>query len=367
MTSEDERKGFGEIVDRLITLPLFTGATLARRPIILDLYDVAREKFGEPLAFLATDLILKSIGNGGAAILTTGFTVPPWLRAETDGPVGVATLSRALNILGVIPIVITEEALVENTSRLCEVAGFKVCDLEKARKLPRRIVVESFPYEVEKAEIEAEKVLNKIKPSLIIAIEKASANEKGEYHSGIGVNITPMTAKVDFLIREARKRGIPTIGIGDSGNEIGMGCIKEAVKKYSPTGAKCKCPCGAGTHGATETDVLIIAGVSNWGAYGIEACLAHTLQKPDLLHGCKMEELLLEEAGRIGFIDPASGFGEPWVDHIPKKLHSHLVGMLEYLVLTRIREDIFIQKYREYATERLKEVTENISHWKELV
>jgi hypothetical protein len=367
MISQEERRNFGEVVDRLVTLPIFVGSTLAGRPIVLELYDAARAKFGEPLTFLATDLILKSIKHGGTAILTTGFIVPPWLRAETDGPIGALTLSRALNILGVTPLIITEEVLVDDISRLCMAAGFEVCDPEKATRLPRRISVRPFTHEVERAEAEARKILDEVKPSVVIAIEKASRNEKGEYHSGIGVNITSMTAKVDFLITEARKRGIPTIGIGDGGNEIGMGCIKEAVKKISPTGTQCKCPCGAGTHAATETDVLVVAAVSNWGAYGIEACIGHALQKIELLHSYEMEELLLEESGRIGFIDPASGFGEPWADHIPKKLHSHLIDMLKYATLVRIREDILIQKYREYATERLKETIEIISRWRELI
>jgi hypothetical protein len=34
---------------------------------------------------------------------------------------------------------------------------------------------------------------------------------------------------MDYLFEEAKRRGILTIGIGDLGNELGMGYIKEAI------------------------------------------------------------------------------------------------------------------------------------------
>ena len=55
-----------------------------------------------------------------------------------------------------------------------------------------------------------------------------------------------------------------TIGIGDGGNEIGMGKIPhETIVANIPNGDLIHC--------RVPTDHLIVAGVSNWGAYALAA------------------------------------------------------------------------------------------------
>ena len=59
-------------------------------------------------------------------------------------------------------------------------------------------------------------------------------------------------------------RELVTIGIGDGGNEIGMGKVPwDVIRRNVPHGGltACRVPC----------DHLIVAGVSNWGAYGLAA------------------------------------------------------------------------------------------------
>jgi hypothetical protein len=48
-----------------------------------------------------------------------------------------------------------------------------------------------------------------------------------------------MTAKMDVLIADTRRRGILTIGIGDLSNEIGLGKIREVVEQWIPYGKEC--------------------------------------------------------------------------------------------------------------------------------
>jgi hypothetical protein len=55
------------------------------------------------------------------------------------------------------------------------------------------------------------------------------------------------------------------------------------------------------------TDVLVVAGTSNWGAYGIEACLAAIAGKPDLIHSARVEQFMLEECVRTGGVDGSTG------------------------------------------------------------
>jgi len=105
-----------------------------------------------------------------------------------------------------------------------------------------------FTLEQNKALEEAKKLLDELNPSAIMSIEKAGCNIRGEYHTMIGVNVTKLHAKAEYIIEEARKRGIITIGIGDGGNEIGMNVIEDYVRRYVPYGDKCQCPCGGGSN-----------------------------------------------------------------------------------------------------------------------
>jgi hypothetical protein len=61
-----------------------------------------------------------------------------------------------------------------------------------------------------------------------------------------------------------------TIGIGDGGNEIGMGRIAwDVIRRNIPSGALTAC--------RVATDRLIVCGVSNWGAYALTAGVRHLL------------------------------------------------------------------------------------------
>jgi len=362
----DERKSVGEIGDRLLSVPIYTGSSLTRKPVLLELYDAARSKFKDPLTYLAADALIEKVKPGDSVILTTGFIVPPWLRAENDGPVGAAGLARALNLcLDVTPVIATERVITNMINPLLGAAGFEVADYARAKEAYRRIAVEAFTNDAGKAKDQANEMLDRIKPSAVIAIEKASVNEKGVYHSGVGYDISPIAAKVDVLIEEAKSRGILTIGIGDGGNEIGMGCIKDTIKRILPTGANCGCPCGAGTHAATETDILVACMVSNWGCTGIEANLALAFGKMEILHDRALEDKMLETAATAGFIDPAAGLGFSSGDAIDKQVHLAIVDILNFIVKSRLQDSFYIAKYREYVTEQREHIQYLIENWKE--
>ena len=69
-----------------------------------------------------------------------------------------------------------------------------------------------------------------------------------------------MTAflNVNLAAKDGR---ISTTSVGDGGNELGMGKVKEQVEKYVPHGEQIAC--------VVPSDYLIAAGVSNWGGYAI--------------------------------------------------------------------------------------------------
>jgi hypothetical protein len=79
-----------------------------------------------------------------------------------------------------------------------------------------------------------------------------------------------------------------TIGIGDGGNEIGMGKIPwDTIRRNIPNGGKIAC--------RVATDHLIVAGVSNWGAFalaaGVALCLGRSLPA-ELFDPVRERELL---------------------------------------------------------------------------
>lgn len=360
----EEIKNVGEIFDRLLSVPIFTGSSLTKKPILLELYQAARDKFKAPLTYLALSEILKRIKKGGTVLIVTGFIIPPWFRAEHDGPAGAVTLARALNLgLDATPVIVAEQAICGKIAGLGQACGFEVTDYEEAHTWPRRMAIETLPVDTTAAQQSAKTLLDKTNPAMIITIEKASPNEKGIYHTGVGYDVTEIEGKIQYLIAEAKSRDIFTLGIGDGGNEVGMGCIKETIKEILPTGANCGCPCDAGTHSDIATDLLLVAMVSNWGAYALEALLAIAKGKPEIMHDRVLEKRVFEASISAGFIDPAAGFAMDSGDAIDKNVHLAIVDILNFIVKSRIGDNLYMEKYKEYLSVSRNEVQNSIRHW----
>ena len=89
------------------------------------------------------------------------------------------------------------------------------------------------------------------------------------------------TSPLHLLFEDAaRLPRLTTIGIGDGGNEIGMGKIPwDVIRRNVPNGGLIAC--------RVPTDHLIVCGVSNWGAYALAAGVA-------LLRGAKLDPALFD-------------------------------------------------------------------------
>jgi hypothetical protein len=356
----------GAVIDRLITVQFYLsggGSAFSPVPITHLLYDAARKKVDGPLTSRAARALLECIEPGDRVILTSGFIVPPWMVPESDGPIGIMALARALDLgFEVTPVVVTESPVVERMIPLAGAAGLEPVRWPLGRGMPRKVVLEGFPLGKEGAEKRAQELLDTYTPKAVIAMEKPSANSLGFYHNGSGIDVTPVVAQVDYLIKLARERGILTIGVGDGGNEIGMGCIEKEVREIIPTAAQCGCPCGAGIAAATATDHLIVASISNWGGYGLEACLGLALHAPELLHTAAMEDRLLEAAGRAGFVCPASGTADGTVDGMTGLAGRHIVELLGIILDTRLKTTWRGDTFRRWS-QRREETDALIRRW----
>ena len=177
-----------------------------------------------------------------------------------------------------------------------------------------------FPLEETQARNEAQRIIGEFRPTAVIAVERAGMTPKGTYHNMLGQDYSQGRARIDYLVEQATSSGIPTIGVGDGGNEIGMGAIAEAVHQHVPHG---EVLCAK-----LATDVLLPAGVSNWGCYAIQAALAVIAGKPDLLHTAAMEKRLVEAAANAGLVDGNTGKCEATVDGLSLEVHMGIVELL---------------------------------------
>ena len=305
----------------------------AVRPLAL----AAREKQGGAPVLLAARRLLEAVGKGDVVVIATGFHVPGFLPAgETDGPPGAAALAHALSLgVGAIPLLLGETTTVEPIRAACRAMGLVDGDIDSLRGGDYRFALDSFPTDAA-AEARADELLEALRPKAIIVTEKPGLNAKGVAHRGGGKRIDSGRARIEVLTARAREIGIPTIAIGDNGNEAGMGLIADAVRVHKPYGAQCLCPCQGGIAAVDEADVTVVGSVSNWAAYGIAACLAVALGDERLLHDGETERRVIAECLRAGAVDGVTCTYRQMVDGIPARINGHVVDILRTIVATAI-------------------------------
>src|SRR5438105_3637078 len=113
-----------------------------------------------------------------------------------------------------------------------------------------------------------------------------------------------------------------TVGVGDGGNEIGMGAIPRNALKAAGVPPRIA--------SVVPVDHLVVAGVSNWGAYGIVAHLGR-LAGRNLLHSGADERRLIEACVRAGAVDGITRRREATVDGVPLAAHAGIVELMNAL------------------------------------
>ena len=341
--SEGEKMGedflgiIGETIDRLLTLDI------AGRGVIGKLYEAARALHKSPLCLLAAKKLVEVVKPNDIVFIATGMIIYPFQRlgiGENDGPVGGAGLARALRIaLGAKTVFVTDKVLVDMISKTVNGGECAIVPPEALPEidLPLSSVID-FPTVEEEAEKRARQLVRHFKPKAIVAIERRGVSKNGIYHAWNGLDMAPYEARIGRLFEESRKEGILTIGIGDGGNEIGMGNIYDTVRKVVPYGDLCKCPTQCGIADSTLVDVAVVTTVSNWGAYGIEACLAAITGKSEALHAEEEELRIIRECIDAGGLDGPAKVPRPSVDAIPAKIDVAILDFLGEIIRGRFRE-----------------------------
>ncbi len=238
--------------------------------------------------------------------------------AETDGPPGAVVLGRALRKLGAEVTYVTDPESIPVVAAALRVLGE-----------PRDVQAYG------EGSSAAAEVLERARPTHIVAIERPARSGSGDYLNMRGLSVAEWNRPIDDLFihaagsggvtagsrrRSAVRGGRPvTIGVGDGGNEIGMGNVRARLARQGALMARIA---------ATVTvDHLVVAGVSNWGAYGIVAHLGHLSGQP-LLHAPAQERELVAACVEAGAHDGVTRRPEPTVDALPLDVHASVVALL---------------------------------------
>jgi hypothetical protein len=154
-----------------------------------------------------------------------------------------------------------------------------------------------------------------------VAIERPARTRDGDYRSARGESVKDWNAPLDALFLVAGPR-VVTVGIGDGGNEIGMGNVARRIPlARRPDGRRVPIA------GVVRVRHLVVAGTSNWGAYGVIAAL-EALAARALLPSAEEERAMVQACVDAGAVDGITRRPEPTVDGLPLDAH---VGILELL------------------------------------
>ena len=246
----------------------------------------------------AAALILQ---HPGTALITTGFYILAGGGAETDGPPGAVAIGNALGSLGYDIVYVTDKYTVPFMEAIggpnARVVDFPITDDDASKRF-------------------AQELLDELDPSVLIAIERCGLTHESLYRNMHGQDITAYNARIDHLFTDHPY----SVGIGDGGNEIGMGSLASEIPKV-PTLVKLPC--------VTSTTRLIVTSVSNWGGYGLVAAISNRTGK-SLLPSVDAEQDLIKRMVAMGAVDGFTNKQEHKVDGFTLEENS--------VTLTRLHE-----------------------------
>jgi len=336
-------------IDRLVTIGGELNGVVPDEWIVVPLYESACQKLGgQPISLISAQRMIKEVQPGDNVLLLTGFASYPRMPyGETDGPLGIASLARAVSFgLGALPILVASPSDMISLKPTVMAAGLNVFEYNQAREIGTAVAGEiAFPCtDKEESKEFASKIMNEYKPKVIISVEAPGPNKNGIKHTGSGENgeLNKKFPGLEYLFYEAHARNIPSIACIDRGNELGSGTIEEEVRKIVPFGDVCRCSCKGGIACATKADIVFPAGVSNWAAYAITATIAYLLENREILQDASTEHDMLKACIMAGAIDGGVSFRLVMaVDGVGYEANEGVINILHSIVKNALIEKTY--------------------------
>ena len=239
------------------------------------------------------------LDHPGRVAIITGFYILTAGHHETDGPPGAIAMGNALQDLG---------------SQVTYVTDAHTAPMMR-KWLGEKADVVDFPIASEAASRDASRqLIADLSPDLLISIERCGRNASDVYLNMLSRDITQYTARLDYLF----ELGIPSVGIGDGGNEIGMGNLVEHIPPVDRLPDE---------PAISTVDRLVIASVSNWGGYGLVAALSRLVGR-NLLPSVEEDARLIAEMVDDGAVDGGSGQNRYYVDNFTLEENAELLRLL---------------------------------------
>lgn len=271
--------------------------------------------------YVLGDLERAARATGGAlgVGIVTGFAVPtPGGPApESDGPLGAAALAAYIQAQGRPVVLLTDDI----NSDVCRAAVDAYC--EESSEVVVRVVDDAADIDLAEAELIETGI------STLVYIERLGPNSAGRYLSMSGIDMTGVTVPLDQLADR-----FASIGIGDGGNEVGMGRIPhDAVRDEIHRGEDIHC--------VIPTDHLILAGVSNWGGWALVAAGAaldeNTRDAASAALSSDRWRAALHRATEAGAVDGVRLAPSLSVDGMDVEIHDAILTALRVLALSSSR------------------------------
>jgi len=244
------------------------------------------------------DAAAQALYKAQSVLLVTGFYILSAGKPETDGPPATVSLGESLLSMGKKVTYATDKYTINIIKGL----------------INRQEIVEFPIMNIEESDSFAKNVINQYAPDVIVSIERCGMSKDGLYRNMRGKDISVYTAKMDLLFVNHSN----TVGVGDGGNEIGMGKVHEKIKlaKQLPD-----------YPAITPTKHLVISSVSNWGVWGIIAALSLLVGK-NLLPDIETETKRIKQSVDLGAVDGFSGNAEYKVDSFDIKKNMEILTKL---------------------------------------
>ncbi len=216
----------------------------------------------------------------GTVFILTGFYILKAGIIETDGLTGTWVLSQVMRALDRQILIPTDQQSYPVLSRI----------------FPAGMLLDYPLCEPQISKQRAATILDRYSPSAIIAIERPGPGSDGVFRNADGRDISDFCARMEYLWPADRL----TIGIGDGGNELGMGRLAAMLTDSRPL-------C------FTAADCTLIGSTSDFAAWCLGAALEITTRR-DLLPDPDALRALILDLAEMGVVDGMSGKPVPGID-----------------------------------------------------